>query len=99
MDQRELESKYKELKANIVESGVRIRRYSLDPRLRLPDRPDDKGLGRDLRERADAAWEQWLDTYTAFAKLPTTCTEAQLLEIEERWLKLDRQVDLMQRDL
>ena len=104
MASKDIDQKRNELLTNLAESANRIRRYSLDPRLRL-DRPPSSApaptsdLGEYLRREADAAWEEWMKLRDDFAALPDSPTLAQLMAIEKEWLDLDRRVDLIQRDL
>jgi len=95
MADQELEKRRQILKTNLNETQVRIRRYTLDPRLK--ERPGDKDDG--LRGRADNAWKQWLEAWAQFVALPATPTVSDLNAVEKSWLELDRNVDLIQREL
>lgn len=98
MADKEIEQKYHDLNAALSETGVRIRRYTLDPRLKLPpaDRPDPDAL---LRKLADDAWQELTVLRNEFNELRSSPSLAQLSRIEMRWLQLDRKVDLLQREL
>lgn len=104
MANKEIDRKRNELLANLAAAASRIRRYSLDPRLRL-DRPPSSAqdstseLGNYLRGQADDAWEEWMKVRNDFAALPESPDLPQLLAIEKDWLDLDRKIDLIQRDL
>lgn len=104
MASKEIDQKRNELVAKHQETASRIRRYSLDPRVRL-DRPPSDGsepttdLGEYLRRQADTAWKEWMKLRDDFVALPDSPTLAQLMVIEKEWLDLDRKVDLIQRDL
>ncbi len=51
MTERELQRKRREIESGVVGLRVRIRRYTLDPRLREKDREG-------LRKQADEAWKK-----------------------------------------
>lgn len=108
MASKEIERKRNELLTNLSETANRIRRYSLDPRLRLREAPPDdapgddaavSNLGEYLRQKADDAWGDWMTLRDHFTALPASPTFADLAPIEREWLDLDRKVDLIQRDL
>jgi hypothetical protein len=108
MTSKDIERKRNELLANLTETANRIRRYSLDPKLRMAQAPSTKpnasdaaaaDFGEYLRGEAEAAWEEWIALRDEFAALPDSPTLAQLMSIEKKWLNLDRKVDLIQRDL
>ena len=108
MSNKDIERKRNELLANLAETASRIRRYSLDPKLRMSKVPaaqskandtDAADFGEYLRKEAEAAWEEWVALRDEFAALPDSPTLAQLLSIERKWLNLDHRVDLIQRDL
>src|SRR5438045_1942944 len=107
MASKEIERKRNELLADLTETACRIRRYSLDPRLRMNAAPApgakkpfaDSDFGEYLRQEAEAAWEDWMRLRDDFTALPDSPTLAELLAIERKWLNLDRKVDLIQRDL
>jgi len=95
MADKDLEKKYESLRTNLAETKVRIRRYSLDPRLK-----EGKGERDDnLRARADTAWKNWLSVRDRFVALPASPSQADLDGVEKGWLELDREVDLIQREL
>jgi hypothetical protein len=105
MASKDIERKHNELLANLAETASRIRRYSLDPQLRMkkapgtaPD-PDASDFGEYLRGEAEAAWEEWIEIRDELAALPDSPTLPQLLALEKKWLNLDHKVDLIQRDL
>jgi hypothetical protein len=106
MASKDIERKHNELLTNLAETASRIRRYSLDPRLRL-DRAPSTGakaaatddLGEYLRQEAAAAWNDWVQLRDDFTALPDSPTLAQLMTVEKKWLDLDHKVDLIQRDL
>lgn len=93
MKEKELERKKREILSGLVETRVRIRRYTLDPRLR------DEEQGRALRAKADEAWKKWLGVRSRYYALPERPTPEQLLAVEEELLKVDREADLIQREL
>lgn len=95
MADKEIGKKYQVLKTSLAETKVRIRRYSLDPRLKegAGDRDDE------LRARADNAWRKWLAIRDQFVTLPATPSLQDLNVVEKGWLELDREMDLIQREL
>jgi hypothetical protein len=104
MASKDIERKHNDLLANLAETANRIRRYSLDPRLRMDKAPPAKSaepgdLGEYLRRETAAAWADWVALRDEFAALPDSPTLAQLMEVEKKWLNLDHKVDLIQRDL
>lgn len=104
MANKEIDQKRNELLANLAAAASRIRRYSLDPRLRLDQPPSSAAdspseLGDYLRGQADDAWEEWMKLRNDFAALPESPDLPQLMAIEKDWLDLDRKIDLIQRDL
>ena len=95
MADKELEKKYQSMRTHLAETKSRIRRYSLDPRLK-----EGQGeLDDQLRLRADAAWAKWLVVRDHFVALPASPSQADLDRVEKIWLELDREVDLIQREL
>lgn len=105
MASKDIERKRNELLANLAETANRIRRYSLDPQLKMKKAPatsedsDTSDFGEYLRREAEAAWEEWIQIRDEFAALPDSPTLPQLMALEKKWLNLDRKVDLIQRDL
>jgi hypothetical protein len=108
MTSKDIERKHNELLANLAETANRIRRYSLDPRLRMEKAPSARSkandaatsdLGEYLRQEAEAAWEEWIGLRDEFVALSDSPTLAELIAIEKKWLNLDHKVDLIQRDL
>src|SRR5438094_7700423 len=108
MADKEIEKRHQALTTSLAESKVRIRRYTLDPRLRLSqaakgersdqnDRSDP--AAEQLRIKADNAWQKWLQVRDKFFALPPTPTSQDLNGVERDLLELDREVDLIQRDL
>ena len=93
MAQGDNREKRRLLERAIVDIGVRIRRYTLDNRLK------DSDVGTGTLANAEKAWLVWVAIRTDFYQLGASATDDQLLAIEERVLKVDRAVDLIQRDL
>jgi len=89
MTEKELQRQWRLLEVNLAETRIRIRRYTLDPRLRKDD---------DLRAKSDEAWNDWLKVREAFHKVKDPKEDA-LRELEAQLLSVDRQTDLIQRDL
>lgn len=91
MTVKDLQRQWTRLEMNLAETRVRIRRYTLDPRLRTADQ-------QFLRDAADEAWRGWMEVRKAFYET-TTATEPALRDIEARLLAVDRRADLLQREL
>lgn len=92
MTERELQRKRREIESGVVGLRVRIRRYTLDPRLR----EEDQGA---LRKQADEAWKKWLAVRSSFYALPEPAPPEELLEVEKELLQVSREADLIQREL
>ena len=92
MTERELQRKRREIESGVVGLRVRIRRYTLDPRLR----EEDQGA---LRKQADEAWKKWLAVRSSFYALPEPAPPEGLLEVEKELLQVSREADLIQREL
>ena len=92
MTERELQRKRREIESGVVGLRVRIRRYTLDPRLR----EEDQGA---LRKQADEAWEKWLAVRSSFYALPEPAPPEELLGVEKELLQVSREADLIQREL
>lgn len=95
MANKELDQRYQILRTHLAETKVRLRRYTLDPRLK--EKPGEKDDA--LRLRTDQAWKQWLEVWGRFAALPASATAQELNAVEQGWLQLDREADLIQREL
>lgn len=77
------------LRMAIAEAGVRIRRYTLDRQL------SDESLAG-----VNAIWDEWLTVWRNFKLLAAGEKEApKALEVEEQLVRVDRKVDLVQRQL
>src|SRR5256885_10884582 len=76
------------LELSLTETGIRIRRYTLDHHLK----PDDL-------QRLDAIWTKWLTLREAFYGLTADAGTADLRAIEHRLIEVDRGVHLLQRTL
>jgi hypothetical protein len=91
MTGKDLQRLWRAFEVNLAETRIRIRRYTLDPRLREPEE-------KDLRDAADAAWDAWMKVREAFYNVKEP-TEDNLRKLEADLLRVDRQTDLLQRDL
>lgn len=92
MTERELQRKRREIESGVVGLRVRIRSYTLDPRLR----EEDQGA---LRKQADEAWKKWLAVRSSFYALPEPAPPEELLGVEKELLQVSREADLIQREL
>lgn len=93
MANKELQRKQVQIERDLEFAGVRIRRYTLDPLLK------DGAKGQALQPKADKVWSDWLAARGNFYGPPMLSTEKELLGIEEELLKVNRQADLIQREL
>lgn len=91
MTAKDLQREWTKLEVALGELRVRIRRYSIDPRLLPPDQ-------QPLRDAADEAWKAWMDLRKAFYDAGTP-TEPLLRDLEATLLEVDRKADLLQRAL
>ena len=89
MNDAGVQRQWRQLEVGLAETRIRIRRYTLDPRLR----GDEK-----LRDNANAAWDAWMTVRAMFYDVHGQ-TEDTLRKLEAELLQVDRQVDLIQRDL
>ena len=92
MTERERQRKRREIESGVVGLRVRIRRYTLDPRLR----EEDQGA---LCKQADEAWKKWLAVRSSFYALPEPAPPEELLGVEKELLQVSREADLIQREL
>jgi len=100
MDSKEKRTRVGILRANMNETAVRIRRYTVDPRLcEAQDNPLPKATVEKLRQDADAVWGKWLEAHMRIEKLPADPADNALLELEKDHLQIDHEVDLIQREL
>lgn len=99
MTARALEKRIAQLRQDVDETGIRLRRYTRDPKLRAPADPAQPDPGGRARALADATWPEWVRLREEVAALPDIPTAAQLGPLETRWLEIERQCDLIQRDL
>jgi hypothetical protein len=76
------------LELSLNETGVRIRRYTLDGHLKQPD-----------LDRLDGIWNEWLALREKFYRLAADATVGNLREVEHKLIEVDRTVDLVQRTL
>ena len=89
MTEKDLQRQWRLLEVDLAETRIRIRRYSLDPRLR--DAPK-------LQTDAEAAWDAWMKVRNKFYS-EKDLTEDKLRELEADLLAVDRRTDLIQREL
>lgn len=111
MNTDDSKSCYRHLKAQVTETGVRIRRYTLHPHLRLyagRDAPQPAPTGSTgtpapsrtpLSQCAEDAWNEWITVWTQLTALHESSPKEDLAKVELAWLKLDHDVDLLQREL
>lgn len=93
MTEKELYRRRRRLQTDLAETRIRIRRYTLDPRLRDPEKREH------LQRKADEAWEDWLQTREKYYSFGGPLTDRQVLEVEKDLLEVNRKADLIQREL
>src|SRR4051812_48171403 len=98
MSDKELAKRITRLREAIDEEGVRIRRYTMDPRLKKPA-DATKDPNRELREQLEADWKTWFALKGKSRTLPPAATEAELVALETECDEIERATDLVQRDL
>jgi len=109
---KDLKSRLRYLRLEFEETGIRIRRYTMDPRLSqagLVGKKNDKELSteciddtrkklfEELRKEVDKAWDDWMELREKF--LDSESLANAMNSVETEWLKLDRRIDLIQREL
>jgi hypothetical protein len=99
MNARTLEKRIAQLRQDVDRTGIRLRRYTRDPKLRPPLDPGQPDTGKRPRELADTVWPEWIKLRGDVAALPEVPTAQQLATLELRGQEIDRQADLIQRDL
>lgn len=87
------------LQEGLVECGNRIRRYSMDPFVRVPDQPEAADPGRELREELDKIWAEWARLRTAIRQVEATPNAAALGAFDDELEQLVRRIDKVQREL
>ena len=91
MNAKDLQRQWRRLEIDLAEGQVRIRRYSIDPRLR-------EASQQQLTAAADDAWRAWMDVRKAFYGVREP-TEEDLRRLETELLAVERKTDLIQREL
>lgn len=92
MSDKVVQSKRRHLEEMLRATRVRIRRYTLDPRLVKPE-------AQKLRDAADKAWQDWLKVRKKYYRLDEKTSLNDLLEVENELLEVSREADLVQREL
>lgn len=83
----------------IAEQGARIRRYSMDPFLKIPDDPQQRDDGKELRIQLDEAWSQWRAMKVEFRAAASSPSPDAIATLEDKCDLLERQIDVIQREL
>jgi len=91
--------KYRQMQEDIAEEGTRIRRYTMDPFVKIPDDPNLPDPGKQLRDEIDQAHGDWLALEDLWRTEAGTMQPGGLDTLERAYDKLVRQVDLIQREL
>jgi hypothetical protein len=102
MDSKEKLKRLERLRGDMNEAAVRIRRYTVDPRLVFTNEAPGK-LSRDtieqVRADAEAVWGRWLGVHVEVEKLPSDPSDDALIDLEKKHLQIDHEIDLVQREL
>jgi hypothetical protein len=99
MSDKEFSKRLTRLRENINDEGIRIRRYTMDPRIKKTASPDQPPPNEELRLELEAGWQQWFDLKKSFAALPDSPGVPAVADLEMKCLEVERAIDLVQRDL
>lgn len=99
MSPQEITNALREMRQRLMGASNRIRRYTLDSRLRTPDKGSIMEPWLSIRTELDNSWTQWLSLRTEINGLPGAPTEQQCRETQSHMLDLERKLDLVQREL
>jgi len=98
MSDKETTKRLRQLREAIDEGGVRIRRYTMDPRLKktAPGKPENN---EELRATLDQIWQQWFALKGRLRALPAGADNTAIGALEAGCDEVGRATDLVQRDL
>jgi hypothetical protein len=99
MADKETIKRYRQVLEDINEEGSRIRRYTMDPFVKVPDDPKAPDPGATLRSDLDVAWKEWQDLKALWRTEAQAYTPTGLDNLETAYDALVRKVDLIQREL
>lgn len=91
--------RYRQMQENIAEEGNRIRRYTMDPFVKIPDDPDAADPGKQLRIDLDQAFTEWQKVKDLWRKEAAAMQPSGLDALEKDYDLLVRHIDLIQREL
>ena len=94
MTPQEITNALRELRQRLMGASNRIRRYTLDSRLRSPNNGAaifEPWLG--IRKGLDESWTHWLDLRKEIHGLPATPTEKQCRDTQLHMLELERELE------
>ncbi len=91
--------RYRQMLEDINEEGTRIRRYTMDPFVRVPDDPTSPDPGAALRKELDVAWADWQALKALWREEAASYSPAGLDKLAPVHDALVRKVDLIQREL
>src|SRR5437868_1658265 len=100
MTPKELSRKLSDLKFDIDETGTRIRRYTLDPRLAIRSKTGaELKEAMDLGVQADNAWKRWNGLCGKYNLALGSRDPGMIQTTENEHQEVARDVDLLQREL
>lgn len=99
MNDRERTKRLRSLREDVAAEGERIRRYSMDPFLKEPDKPDEPDPGASLRDSLQKAWEDWFLLTRRGRALSVATPDSDLEQLVADLDRLVRRIDLVQREL
>ncbi|MCX6950681.1 MAG: hypothetical protein NTV51_00605, partial [Verrucomicrobia bacterium] len=99
MNDKELAKRLRILREEIEDEGERIRRYSVASFLREPDVAGQPDPGAKLRAELQQAWERWAALKVRLRALAAAPTTEAIDAVEADWERLERDLDLVQREL
>src|SRR5688572_25168965 len=99
MNDKELAKRLRVLREDLDAEGERIRRYSMDPFLKEPDVAGQPDPGAKLRDQLETAWAHWYAIKGKLRELQAAATLPAVNALEAESEKLEREIDLVQREL
>lgn len=99
MPDKEFTKRITRLREDIDEQGIRIRRYTMDPRIKKIPTPNRPPPNSELREELERVWKKWFALKGDFRELPGSPTVPAINALEKELDEVERGIDLVQRDL
>src|SRR5258708_36790613 len=95
----ELTKRISRLGEDSDEQGLRIRRYTMDPRIKKIPTPGRPPPNSELREELEKVWKKWFALKGDFRDLPDNTTVPAIIALEKECDEVERGIDLVQRVL